>query len=97
MRIDEAGDALINARQKLTQVLSNDFNAYYELGNAHRRWTNVFIMTSQFVSETLGVYETEEIEAMKQGPRSLYPRKSRKSNRSLSQSYRNQTRLCGCL
>ena len=66
MRIDEAGDALIEARQKLTQILSNDFNAFYELGNAHRRWVNVFIMTSQFVSETLGGFETEEIEAIKQ-------------------------------
>ena len=67
MRIDEAGDALIDAHQKLTKIRPNDSNAYYELGNAHWRWSNVFIMTSQFVSETLGGYESKEIEAMKEG------------------------------
>ena len=67
MRIDEVGDAVIEAHHKLTQIRPNDSNAYYKLGNAHWRWSDVFIRTSQFVSETLGGFETDEIEAMKQG------------------------------
>lgn len=65
--IDEAGDALITARQKLTQIRPNDFNAYYELGNAHRRWVDVDIRTSEYLNEHLGHLDRDEIEAMKQG------------------------------
>ena len=65
--IDEAGDALIEARQKLTQIRPNDFNAYYELGNAHRKWVDVDVRTSEYLNKHLGHLGKDEIEAMKQG------------------------------
>ena len=67
MKIDEAGAALIESHQKLIQIRPNDFNAYYELGNAHKMWVDATIRTSEYLNKHFGYPDIDEIEAMKQG------------------------------
>ena len=67
MRINEAGEALIEAHQNLIQIRPDDFNTYYALGNAHRRWVDINIMTSEYLNNHCGYPDRDEIEAMKQG------------------------------
>ena len=59
----EAADGLVETYQKLTRIRPDDFNAYYELGNAHRTGMNLYI---EF-DEHLGISSNYEIEEMKQG------------------------------
>ena len=67
MNVGEAGKALIESHQKLIQIRPNDFNAYYELGNAHRMWVDVTISTSEYLDRHFGHLDRDEIEAMTQG------------------------------
>ena len=59
----EAADGLVETYQKLARIHPNDFNAYYELGNAHRTEINLYI---EF-DEHLGISSNYEIAEMKQG------------------------------
>ena len=59
----EAADGLVETYQKLTRIHPDEFNAYYELGNAHRTGIDLYI---EF-DEHLGISSNYEIAEMKQG------------------------------
>ena len=67
MDIDKVADGLIESHQKLIQIRPNDFNAYYELGNAHRTRVDATILTTEYVDKHYGCFDEDVIKEMKQG------------------------------